>query len=218
MFACCLNIGDNKNMSIFRTIHGIVADAVERAVASGALVLQDSMPNFVVEPPRDPAHGDLATNVAMVLAKTAGKPPRAIAEMLKPHLEKNPIISGVEIAGPGFINLRLLPEIWRKEASEILRAGTRYGDSQVGRGVKVNVEFVSANPTGPMHAGHVRGAVIGDTLVRLMRKAGYDVTGEYYFNDAGAQVDVLARTAHLRYREALGETIAAIPEGFYPGE
>jgi arginyl-tRNA synthetase len=205
-------------MTIFKQIHDIVAAAVADAVASGALALAGEVPAFVVEPPRDAAHGDLATNVAMVLAKAAGKPPRAIAELLKPKLEQSKIISGVDIAGPGFINLRLSPVIWQKEVGVILSEGLAYGESKTGQGVKVNIEFVSANPTGPMHAGHVRGAVIGDTLVRLMRKAGYDVTGEYYFNDAGAQVDVLARTTHLRYLEALGDNIGAIPEGFYPGE
>jgi arginyl-tRNA synthetase len=205
-------------MTIYTKIHHIVGAAVDAAVAAGELTLSGNRPNFVVEPPRDAAHGDLATNVAMVLAKATGKPPRAIAEIVKKGLEQEKLVTGVEIAGPGFINMRLDPAVWQNEIAEILTAGQRYGDSGIGRGVKVNVEFVSANPTGPMHAGHVRGAVIGDALVRLMRKAGYDVTGEYYFNDAGAQVDVLARTTHLRYREALGESIGAIPEGFYPGD
>ncbi|NTU77552.1 MAG: arginine--tRNA ligase, partial [Alphaproteobacteria bacterium] len=184
----------------------------------GALTLNAPVPSFVVEPPRDPAHGDLATNVAMMLAKPAGKPPRAIAELLKPTLAALPNVVSVEIAGPGFINLRLKPEVWQDELKEILKAGIAYGASDFGQHQRVNVEFVSANPTGPMHAGHVRGAVLGDTLCNLLAKAGYDVTREYYFNDAGAQVDVLARTTHLRYREALGEDIGAIPEGFYPGE
>jgi len=205
-------------MTIYKKIHAVVAAAVDEAVTSGALTLTAPAPTFVVEPPREAAHGDLATNVAMVLAKAAGKAPRAIAELLKPKLEQHKLISGVEIAGPGFINLRLHPQIWQHEVQEILKAQEHYGDSTIGTGIKVLVEFVSVNPTGPMHAGHVRGAVIGDTLVRLMRKAGYDVTGEYYFNDAGAQVDVLARTAYLRYREALGEDIGGIPEGLYPGE
>ena len=205
-------------MTIFKTIHEIVAVAVDEAVKSGALTLNAAMPGFVVEPPREAAHGDLATNVAMILAKVAGKPPRAIADILKPKLEQNPIVIGVEIAGPGFINLRLDPEVWQNEIHEILRTGTRYGDSDIGKGVKVNVEFVSANPTGPMHVGHGRGAVVGDVLASLLGKAGYEVCREYYINDAGAQVDVLARSVFLRYREALGETIGAIPEGLYPGE
>ena len=205
-------------MTIFKTIHDMIAGAVQDAVEAGALTLNGALPAFVVEPPREAAHGDLATNVAMLLTKSAGKPPRAIAEILKPKLEASPGVAQVEIAEPGFINLRLHSEIWQNEIREILRAGTHYGDSDLGKGVKVNVEYVSANPTGPMHAGHVRGAVIGDVLAHLMQKAGYDVTREYYFNDAGTQVDVLARTAHLRYRESLGEDIGSIPAGFYPGE
>jgi arginyl-tRNA synthetase len=205
-------------MTIFKSIQTIVSDSVDQAVKSGALSLNGPMPAVTVEPPRDPSHGDLATNVAMLLTKLAGKPPRAIAEILKPKLEAHADITGVDIAGPGFINLRLRPEIWQHELAEILKAGIHYGDSTVGHKQKVNIEYVSANPTGPMHAGHVRGAVIGDTLAHLLAKAGYDVTREYYFNDAGTQVDVLARTAYLRYAEALGETIGEIPEGLYPGE
>ncbi len=205
-------------MTIYRQIHDIVTASIDEAVASGDLTLSAAAPTFVVEPPREAAHGDLATNAAMVLAKAAGKAPRAIADILKPKLEKHALISGVEIAGPGFINLRLHPQIWQNEIREILNADTHYGDSTIGKDTKVIVEYVSVNPTGPMHAGHVRGAVIGDALVRLLRKAGYDVTGEYYFNDAGAQVDVLARTAFLRYREALGEDIGEIPAGLYPGD
>jgi arginyl-tRNA synthetase len=205
-------------MTIYKKIHDIVTAAIDEAVKTGEFTLSTTAPTFVVEPPREAAHGDLATNAAMVLAKAAGKAPRAIAEILKPKLEKHALISGVEIAGPGFINLRLPKQIWQNEIHEILRTGTHYGDSDIGKGTKVIVEYVSVNPTGPMHAGHVRGAVLGDALVRLLRKAGYDVTGEYYFNDAGAQVDVLARTTHLRYREALGENIVDIPQGFYPGE
>ncbi len=205
-------------MSIFKTVHNIVLEAVNRAVASGALALIGDFPAFVVELPREAAHGDLATNVAMVLAKAAGKPPRKIAEDIKPFLEKNESILAVEIAGPGFINLRLHPSVWQNEISEILRAGTNYGDSDLGKGAKANVEYVSANPTGPMHIGHGRGAVVGDVLAALLVKAGYDVCREYYINDAGAQVDVLARSLFLRYREALGENIGIIPEGFYPGD
>jgi arginyl-tRNA synthetase len=205
-------------MTLFKTIHGVISAAIGESVKSGALTLTGDVPAFVVEPPREAAHGDLATNVAMVLAKAAGKPPRAIAEILKPKLEQNKIVKGVEIAGPGFINLRLHPEIWQNEIAEILRAGTKYGDSDIGKGTKANVEYVSANPTGPMHVGHARGAVVGDVLANLLAKAGYDVCREYYINDAGAQVDVLARSVYLRYREALGENIGAIPEGLYPGD
>lgn len=205
-------------MTIYAVIHKAVAEAISAAVKAGELSLSGDMPNFVIEPPREAAHGDLATNAAMMLTKSAGKPPRAVAEIIKSKLAANPLITSIEIAGPGFINLRLKPEIWQDEVREILKAGIRYGDSKLGKGEKTNVEYVSANPTGPMHAGHVRGAVIGDVLSNLLQKAGYDVTREYYFNDAGAQVDVLARAVFLRYREALGETIGEIPEGLYPGE
>ncbi len=205
-------------MSIFKTVQASVASIVDQLVKEGALTFSAPIPSFVVEPPRDPAHGDMATNVAMTLTKLAGKPPRVIAEIIKPKLLKLPMVASAEIAGPGFINLRLKPEAWQVELKEILTAGLAYGDSALGHHQKVNVEFVSANPTGPMHAGHVRGAVLGDTLCRLLTKAGYDVTREYYMNDAGTQIDVLAKTTHLRYREALGEDIGAIPEGFYPGE
>ena len=205
-------------MTLFKTIHGVISAAVNEAVKSGALTLNGDVPTFVVEPPREASHGDLATNVAMVLAKAVGKPPRAIAEIIKPKLERNEIVAGVEIAGPGFINLRLHPHIWQNEIAEILKLGTHYGDSDIGKGVKSNVEYVSANPTGPMHVGHARGAVVGDVLAALMEKAGFSVCREYYINDAGAQVDVLARSVYLRYREALGENIGAIPEGLYPGD
>jgi arginyl-tRNA synthetase len=205
-------------MTIFQTIHSVIAAAIDDLKKSGALTLNGPVPNFVVEPPREAGHGDLATNVAMMLAKAAGKPPRAIADVLKPKLSAHPDIVGVEVAGPGFINLRLKPDIWHSELKEILSTGLAYGDSKLGKGEKVNVEFVSVNPTGPMHAGHVRGAVVGDTLCNLLVKAGYNVTREYYFNDAGAQVDTLARSAYLRYREALGEKIGEIAKGLYPGE
>ncbi|MDD3288963.1 MAG: arginine--tRNA ligase, partial [Alphaproteobacteria bacterium] len=191
-------------MTVFKTIQSHVAKAVEDLVSEGALSLKLPMPLFVIEPPRDPMHGDVATNAAMLLTKSAGKPPRAIAELLKAKLEAMPEIASVEIAGPGFINMRLNPDVWQEELRVILKSGIKYGDSSIGNHERVNVEFVSANPTGPMHAGHVRGAVLGDTLSNLLSKAGYDVTKEYYFNDAGSQVDVLARTSYLRYCEALG--------------
>jgi len=205
-------------MTIYSTIHNFIATSIQEAEKNGDLVFSGEMPNFVVEPPREAAHGDLATNVAMMLAKPAGKPPRVIAEILKPKLAAHPFITAVEMAGPGFINLRLKPDVWQDEVKEILREGLHYGDSKLGQGQKVNIEYVSANPTGPMHVGHVRGAVVGDVLANLLEKAGYEVEREYYFNDAGTQVDVLARTVHLRYREALGDDIGEIPEGLYPGE
>lgn len=205
-------------MTIYAEFHDVVSAALKDAVAEGALTLPAELPHFVIEPPREAAHGDLATNAAMMLTKLAGKPPRAIAEIIKPRLEKHPAVTAVEIAGPGFINIRLRPDVWQNELREILKAGVSYGESRMGRGEKINVEYVSANPTGPMHVGHGRGAVVGDVLATLLVKAGYDVCREYYINDAGAQVDVLARSTHLRYREALGEKIGAIPEGLYPGD
>jgi arginyl-tRNA synthetase len=173
--------------------------------------------NVAVEPPRDASHGDLATNAAMVLAKGAGTNPRALAEVLKPLLEAVSGVRAVEIAGPGFINLRLDESVWRNELAAVHAAGGDYGRSTVGAGTTVNIEYVSANPTGPMHMGHCRGAVVGDALASLLEYAGHKVIREYYVNDAGGQVDVLARSVHLRYREALGETVE-IPEGLYPGD
>jgi arginyl-tRNA synthetase len=172
----------------------------------------------VVEPPRDPGHGDMATNAAMVLAKDAGKKPRDLAEALAGRLRSDPLVAKVDVAGPGFINFSLKLSAWTGELRAVLAEGQRYGMSRIGKGEKVNVEYVSANPTGPMHVGHGRGAVFGDALANLLAFAGFAVTREYYINDAGAQVDVLARSAFLRYREALGEDIGAIPEGLYPGD
>jgi arginyl-tRNA synthetase len=173
--------------------------------------------NIAVEPPRDPAHGDLATNAAMVLAKGAGMKPRDLAEALKPLLEAVPGVTAVEIAGPGFINLRLDEQVWRAELTRIHAAAEDYGRSATGNNQIVNVEYVSANPTGPMHMGHCRGAVVGDALATLLEYSGHRVIKEYYVNDAGGQVDVLARSAHVRYREALGIDVGDIPEGLYPG-
>jgi len=185
--------------------------------ASGDLPAGLDRRNVTVEPPRDPSHGDLATNAAMVLAKPAGKNPRALAELIVPRLSALPEIASAEVAGPGFINVRLTDARLRQELADILALGGDYGRSTFGRGKRVNVEYVSANPTGPMHMGHCRGAVVGDALAALLEFAGHDVVREYYVNDAGAQVQTLARSAHLRYREALGESIE-IPEGFYPGD
>lgn len=174
--------------------------------------------NVAVEPPRDPSHGDLATNAAMVLAKPAKQNPRALAALIAPALEGLADVLSVEVAGPGFINIRLKPDSWHRELQAILNRGADYGRSDVGQGKTVNIEYVSANPTGPMHMGHCRGAVVGDALANVLAYAGYNVIREYYINDAGSQVDTLARSAHLRYREALGENIGDIPEGYYPGE
>ena len=171
-----------------------------------------------VEPPRDPSHGDLATNAAMVLAKPAKTNPRALAERLAEALKADPDVAAVDVAGPGFVNLRLNDTFWQARLGEVLDAGTDYGRSSLGAGRKVNVEYVSANPTGPMHVGHCRGAVVGDALANLLAFAGHDVTKEYYINDAGAQIDVLAQSVMVRYREALGERIGEIPAGLYPGD
>jgi arginyl-tRNA synthetase len=192
-----------------------ILDALE---AEGALPAGLDRRNLTVEPPRDPTHGDLSTNTAMVLAKGAGMNPRALAELLVPKLAALDDVATAEIAGPGFINLRLTDATWRREVEAIHVAGADYGRSTLGAGTRVNVEYVSANPTGPMHMGHCRGAVVGDALASLMEFAGYTVTREYYVNDAGGQVNTLARSVHLRYREALGEDIGEIPEGLYPGD
>jgi arginyl-tRNA synthetase len=173
---------------------------------------------LTVEPPRDPSHGDVATNAAMVLAKPLGTNPRALADIIASALKGDSDISEVSVAGPGFINIRLSTAYWQRLLATMIEHGTNYGRSSIGAGHKANVEYVSANPTGPMHVGHCRGAVVGDALANLMAFAGYDVTKEYYINDAGGQIDVLARSVFLRYREALGEDIGAIPEGLYPGD
>jgi arginyl-tRNA synthetase len=193
---------------------GSILDALE---GEGLLPPAIDRGAIAVEPPRDPAHGDLATNAAMVLAKRASTNPRALAGLIAPKLGALPEVESAEIAGPGFINIRLSPSLWREELRAILAEGADYGRSAMGGGARVNVEYVSANPTGPMHMGHCRGAVVGDALAALLEYAGHEVIREYYVNDAGAQVDVLARSAHLRYLEALGRQIGAIPEGLYPG-
>ena len=192
--------------------------------ALDALVARDALPSGLdrsaisVEPPRDPAHGDVATNAAMVLAKPAGMNPRALADLLVAELGALGEVTEASVAGPGFINLRLVDDSWRDELALIFSEGGDYGRSTIGQGRRVNVEYVSANPTGPMHVGHCRGAVVGDALAALLEYAGHEVIREYYVNDAGGQVDVLARSVHMRYREALGEDIGAIPEGLYPGD
>src|SRR5215470_431092 len=203
---------------IFATVHACVDAANAALIARGVLPAGIDQSRVLVEPPRDASHGDMATNVAMVLAKDAGKKPRELAEAVAEELRKVDLIARVDIAGPGFINLTLKPAAWHGALRAAIRAGTRYGKSDIGKGEPVNVEYVSANPTGPMHVGHCRGAVFGDALASLLAFAGYVVTREYYINDAGAQVDVLARSAFLRYCEALGESIGPIPEGLYPGE
>jgi arginyl-tRNA synthetase len=205
-------------LSLYAQYAALLDGVLDELVSEGALPQGMERRNVTVEPPRDPAHGDLATNAAMVLAKPAGTNPRALAEAIRPKLEALPPVISVEVAGPGFINIRLQQDAWRDELRTILREAEEYGLSKVGADERVNVEYVSANPTGPLHMGHCRGAVVGDSLARLLEAAGFRVTKEYYVNDAGAQVDTLARSVHLRYREALGDDIGEIGEGFYPGD
>jgi arginyl-tRNA synthetase len=205
-------------VSLFARFAVDVDNALNNLVTAGSVPAGLERSNVAVEPPRDPAHGDISTNAAMVLAKPAGMNPRALAELLSGELAKIDGVTSVEIAGPGFINMRLDASAWLTELSEIAAAGADYGRSQLGAGKTVNIEYVSANPTGPMHMGHCRGAVVGDALASLLEFAGHNVIREYYVNDAGGQVDVLARSVHLRYREALGEDVGGIPEGLYPGD
>jgi arginyl-tRNA synthetase len=205
-------------LSLYAQYAALLDGVLDDLVSEGVLPQGIERRNVTVEPPRDPSHGDLATNAAMVLAKPAGMNPRALAEAIRPKLELLPPVISVEVAGPGFINIRLYADAWRDELRTILREGEEYGLSTIGGNERVNVEYVSANPTGPLHMGHCRGAVVGDSLARLLEAAGFRVTKEYYVNDAGAQVDTLARSAHLRYREALGEEIGEIPSGLYPGD
>src|SRR6202171_514634 len=202
------------------TTKNIFADILDRVRSATAAVLTGSVDQsrVAVEPPRDRAHGDIATNAAMVLAKDAGRKPRELAEAIAENLRADALVAKVDVAGPGFINLTLKPAAWIAALRGAVQLGAQYGVSDSGGGVPVNVEYVSANPTGPMHVGHGRGAVFGDALANLLAFAGFKVTREYYINDAGAQVDVLARSAYLRYREALGEDIGTIPEGLYPGD
>ncbi len=205
-------------MNVFTIFTGHVRRAVEALAAAGVFRSPPDLSRIIVEPPRDAAHGDLATNAAMALAKDAGLKPRDLAEQIAAELRKLAEVARVDIAGPGFINLTLVPSVWRNALRDLIVAGTDIARSGVGKGELVNVEYVSANPTGPMHVGHCRGAVFGDALANLLAVSGYAVTREYYINDAGAQVDVLGRSAYLRYREALGEDIGPIPEGLYPGD
>lgn len=204
-------------MTLYTRFAAHIDAALDTLVSTGDLPADLNRRAVTVEPPRDASHGDLATNAAMVLAKPAGTNPRALAEKIAAELGKVDEVASVSVAGPGFINLSLNDDVWRDELRAIQAAGDAYGKSDMGAGRTVNIEYVSANPTGPMHMGHCRGAVVGDALASLLEWAGHNVIREYYVNDAGGQVDVLARSAHLRYREALGETIE-IPEGLYPGE
>src|SRR5262245_8933831 len=205
-------------MNVHALVHSQIVSALKALQREGALPAGLDFGNVEVSPPRDPAHGDLASNAALVLAKAARMKPRDIAEKLAEKLRALPDVESAEVAGAGFLNLRFLPRFWQGVVAAILKEGDAYGRVDLGRGERVNVEYVSANPTGPMHVGHGRGAVFGDALASLLEFAGYQVAREYYINDAGAQVDALARSAYLRYREALGEDIGEIPPGLYPGD
>ncbi len=204
-------------MNLFSEFLQAIRDAVS-AVAKEQGASTPDFTRITAEPPRDSTHGDISSNAAMVLNKHFGKPPRVLAELIAARLREHADIDVVEIAGPGFINLRLKAGVWPRVLEAALQLGSAYGQSKLGRGLRANVEYVSANPTGPLHVGHCRGAVFGDALAQLLVETGYEVTREYYINDAGAQVDVLSRSAYLRYREALGEAINEIPAGLYPGE
>ena len=205
-------------MDVFAHVEGLIRTALESMKADGELPAGIDFAGVEAEAPRDKGHGDVATNAALVLAKKAKMKPRDIAEKLKERIEANDEIEKAEVAGPGFLNLTFQPEFWQALVLSILGSGPDYGRANLGGGAKMNVEYVSANPTGPMHVGHCRGAVFGDALARLLEFAGYDVTREYYINDAGGQIDVLVRSAFLRYQEALGVEIGEIPEGLYPGD
>ncbi len=204
-------------MNLFSDIRHLVITSLEAMVAEGVLSAGLDMSNVTAEPPRDAAHGDMATNAAMVLAKPAGLKPRDIADVLAQKLAEDSRVISAEVAGPGFLNLRLAPEVWQGVVKSVFAAGTDFGRSVTGQGKRVNVEYVSANPTGPLHVGHTRGAVFGDALASLLDFAGFDVTREYYINDGGAQVDVLARSVYLRYLEAHGQDVA-FEDGTYPGD
>ena len=205
-------------MNIFNRFRDELKKIVEDMIKAGTLPAEAREAVVSVEPPRDPKHGDLSTNAALVLAKSAGAEPRDLATRIAGRLARLKHVVSAETAGPGFINLRLGDAFWQARIKDILKAGSRYGDSRLGAGQKVNVEYVSANPTGPMHVGHVRGAVFGDALANLLSKVGYKVTKEYYINDAGAQIDNLARSVYMRYCEALGRQIGKMPENLYPGD
>lgn len=205
-------------MNLFKDFEKRVVNAVQSLKSTQQSGTDINFERVGVEPPRDPSHGDISTNAAMVLAKPLGTNPRALAEDISRVLEKDDDVEAISVAGPGFINLKLSTGYWQRTLAAIIRSGDEFGRGNTGMGQKVNVEYVSANPTGPMHVGHCRGAVVGDTIANLLAFVGYDVTREYYINDAGAQIDVLARSVYLRYRQALGEDIGEIPAGLYPGD
>ncbi|MBI0140695.1 MULTISPECIES: arginine--tRNA ligase [Bartonella] len=205
-------------MNIFNEFEQKIKQLLQRSDIKAKDGQPLDLSRVAIEAPRDPSHGDLATNAAMVLSKSVGCNPRALAERIVSLLEADDDIESVNVAGPGFINLRLTDDFWRNVLKTIVKSGSNFGRTKLGLGKKVNIEYVSANPTGPMHVGHCRGAVVGDVLANLLSFTGHDVVKEYYINDAGGQIDVLANSVFLRYREALGETIGKIPEGLYPGD
>ena len=205
-------------MNVFSHLSEIIHKEIEELCDAGALPAGIDLSAVQVEPPREAEHGDAACNAALVLAKQARRKPREIAEQLAERLRERAEIRSVEVASPGFVNLRLTDDFWWARLAELLATGPGYGADDLGQGQRINVEYVSANPTGPLHVGHARGAVVGDALANLLAHMGFAVTREYYVNDAGAQVDTLARSVHARYREACGEAIGEIPEGLYPGD
>ena len=205
-------------MNYFKAISGIICSEIQNLVDEGKLITGLNLGRIGVETTRDPAHGDLASNAAMVLAKPAKTNPKELGQLIVERLATRAEFDSVSIAGPGFINMRLVSNFWTQLLPTVLKTGPEYGNCNLGKGETINVEYVSANPTGPMHIGHARGAVIGDALASLLAKAGYNVSREYYVNDAGTQIDVLARSVHLRYLQALGEEIGNIPKGLYPGQ
>ena len=205
-------------MNIFAAFRERIDESIRELIQQGVVNDNADLSRISVEPPREASHGDMATNAAMVLGKFSELQPRDLASKIADLLSEDKDIAAIDIAGPGFINLSLVPSVWQGQVANVLRAGTAYGNSDIGAEDKVNIEYVSANPTGPMHVGHARGAVVGDALARLLERANYQVTREYYINDAGSQTDTLARSALIRMREALGEDIGDIPEGLYPGD
>ena len=205
-------------MNIFAAFRERIDESIRELIQQGVVNDNADLSRISVEPPREASHGDMATNAAMVLGKFSELQPRDLAGKIADLLSEDKDIAAIDIAGPGFINLSLVPSVWQGQVANVLRAGTAYGNSDIGAEDKVNIEYVSANPTGPMHVGHARGAVVGDALARLLERANYQVTREYYINDAGSQTDTLARSALIRMREALGEDIGDIPEGLYPGD
>ena len=205
-------------MNIFAAFRARIEESIRELIQQGFVNDSADLSRISVEPPREASHGDMATNAAMVLGKFSELQPRDLAGNIADLLSEDKDIAAIDIAGPGFINLSLVPSVWQGQVVNILKAGTAYGNSDIGAEDKVNIEYVSANPTGPMHVGHARGAVVGDALARLLERANYQVTREYYINDAGSQTDTLARSALIRMREALGEDIGDIPEGLYPGD